>query len=72
MSRNTSCNTSQVAVEKYGNRYEMILTASIRAREIKRGSKPLVPTTSSPIVTALLEIEAGLLTSDYLYQNLGG
>lgn len=66
-----SRNTSQDAVEKYGNRYEMIITASARARELKRGAKPLVHSNSSPIVTALKEIEAGMIDRTYLFKNLG-
>ncbi|CAB4129787.1 RpoZ DNA-directed RNA polymerase, subunit K/omega [uncultured Caudovirales phage] len=67
----TSRNTSQDAVEKYGNRYEMVIAASARARELKRGAKPLVHSTSSPIVTALAEIEAGKIDNTYLFKVFG-
>jgi DNA-directed RNA polymerase omega subunit len=33
--------TSQVAVEQIGNRYNLVLIASLRARELKNGHMPL-------------------------------
>ena len=56
-----SFTTSQDAVNKFGNRYAMIIAAAARARELKRGAAPLIKTNSSPILTALKEIEAGLI-----------
>ena len=49
-----------------GNRYDLVLIASIRARELKRGYKPLIDTVNKPIVTALNEIEQGKIGIDYL------
>ncbi len=49
-----------------GNRYDLVLIASIRARELRRGYKPLVETNNTPIVTALNEIEQGKIGIDYL------
>jgi DNA-directed RNA polymerase subunit omega len=62
----TSRYTSQNAVEMIGNRYDLVLIASIRARELKRGYKPLIDTVNKPIVTALNEIEQGKIGIDYL------
>ena len=62
----TSRYTSQAAVEMIGNRYDLVLIASIRARELKRGYKPLIDTINKPIVTALNEIEQGKIGIDYL------
>ncbi len=62
----TSRYTSQAAVEMIGNRYDLVLIASIRARELRRGYKPLVETNNTPIVTALNEIEQGKIGIDYL------
>ncbi len=62
----TSRDTSQAAVEMIGNRYDLVLIASIRARELRRGYKPLVETNNTPIVTALNEIEKGKIGIDYL------
>jgi DNA-directed RNA polymerase subunit omega len=58
--------TSQDAVEMIGNRYDLVLIASIRARELKRGYKPLIDTDNKPIVTALNEIEQGKIGIEYL------
>jgi DNA-directed RNA polymerase subunit omega len=58
--------TSQAAVEMIGNRYDLVLIASIRARELKRGYKPLIDTNNKPIVTALNEIEQGKIGIEYL------
>lgn len=60
--------TVEKAVEKIGSRFELVLVASQRARELKRGSAPKV---SNPghayTVTALREIEEGHYTKeDYL------
>jgi DNA-directed RNA polymerase subunit omega len=51
--------TSERAVEIMGNKFEMILVAAARARELARGSRPLVESSNGNIVTALREIEAG-------------
>jgi DNA-directed RNA polymerase omega subunit len=59
--------TSQKAAEAVGGIFDLVLVASQRAREIKRGS----PTKAEPghghIVSALKEIEDGQYTmNDYL------
>jgi DNA-directed RNA polymerase subunit omega len=58
--------TSQAAVEQVGNRYDLILIASLRARELKRGHIPLVEKKGGHNVTALREIEQGKVGRDYL------
>ena len=58
--------TSEDAVAQVGNRFDLVLIASIRARELKRGYAPLVSTTNGPIVTALREIEEGKIGRGYL------
>ena len=58
--------TSELAVEQIGNRYDLVLVASIRARELTRGHMPLVSKKGGPIVTALREIEEGKVGRDYL------
>lgn len=52
------------------NRFELILVASKRARQIARGvSEPLVETQNDkPTVIALREIAEGLVTKDILNQ----
>lgn len=58
--------SSEKAVEKIGNRYNLILIASMRARELTNGHLPKVKTKHGPILTALTEIEEGLISKDYL------
>jgi DNA-directed RNA polymerase subunit omega len=58
--------TSQKAVEAVENRYDLVLIASQRVRELKRGSMPKVVGKNGAIVTALREIEEGHITRDYL------
>ena len=58
--------TSEAAVEKIGNRYNLVLIASIRARELKRGHLPLVSKVSGFNVTAIREIDEGKIGIDYL------
>lgn len=55
--------TSEAAVAMFGGRFEMVLGASQRARELKNGSLPRVDgKDASTVVTALREIEAGKYT----------
>jgi len=58
--------TSQEAVEKIGNRYDLVLIASIRARELKAGHLPMAQKKGGHCVTALREIEEGKVGKDYL------
>jgi len=60
--------TSQAAVQMIGNRYEMVLIAARRARELARGDMPRVTKVSSPAVTALREIEQGHVDRSWLYK----
>jgi DNA-directed RNA polymerase omega subunit len=52
-----------------GSKYDAILVAAHRARDLLRGSLPMVTTKSKPCVTALLEMEAGKLTNTYTRQH---
>jgi DNA-directed RNA polymerase subunit omega len=59
--------TSQLAAEKVGGLFDLVLVASQRTREIVRGARPKVETKNGPAITALKEIELGLYTKkDYL------
>ena len=58
--------TSGAAVEALGNRYDLVLVAAQRARELRRGHAPKIATKYGPIVTSILEIEAGTVGTDYL------
>ena len=59
--------TSEVAANKIGNRYEMILIAARRARELRRGWRCTVNNEGhNEIVSALKEIETGAIGREYL------
>jgi DNA-directed RNA polymerase subunit omega len=58
--------TSEDAVSMVGNRFDLVLIASVRVRELKRGYQPKLVTKAGPIVTALQEIEKGFVGRDYL------
>ena len=60
--------TSQAAVEMIGNRYDMVLIAARRARELARGDMPKVTKVTSHAVTALREIEQGFVDRSWLYK----
>ncbi|CAM3740293.1 DNA-directed RNA polymerase subunit omega [Vibrio aerogenes CECT 7868] len=60
--------TVQDAVEKVGNRFDLVLIAARRARQMQAGGKdPLVPEENDKTtVIALREIEEGLITKEVL------
>jgi hypothetical protein len=60
--------TVQDAVEKIGNRFDLILTAARRARQLQLNqSAPLVPEDNDkPTVIALREIEKGLINQNIM------
>ena len=58
--------TSEEAAIAVGNRFDLVLIASQRVRELKRGHRSMLNTNAGPIVTALQEIEAGLVGREYL------
>jgi len=58
--------TSEEAALAVGNRFDLVLIASQRVRELKRGHQPKLVTKAGATVTALEEIEKGLVGRDYL------
>ncbi len=60
--------TVQDAVEKIGNRFDLVLVAARRARQIQAGGKDaLVPEENDKVtVIALREVEEGLITNRIL------
>jgi len=59
--------TSQDAAQMIGgNVFELALIVTIRVRELKAGATPKVLTTAGPSVTAMLEVEQGMIGRDYL------
>ena len=63
--------TSEHAVETLGNRYDLVLVAAQRVRELRRGYAPKIATKYGPMVTAILEIEEGAVGVDYLLKETG-
>lgn len=61
--------TSEKAVSALGNRYDLILVAARRVRELNRGDMPKVVCKNSSAVTAIREIEQGHIGIDYLYKS---
>ncbi len=61
--------TSEKAVEAVGNRYDLILIASRRARELTHGYAPHITTKDTTTVKAIREIEQGHIGRDYLYKS---
>ncbi|AXH63167.1 DNA-directed RNA polymerase subunit omega [Providencia huaxiensis] len=60
--------TVQDAVEKIGNRFDLVLVAARRARQLQTGGKdPLVPEENDKYtVIALREVEEGLINGHIL------
>ena len=59
--------TSELAAQAAGGLYDLILIASARVRELKKGHAPKIVTKDGNTVTALKEIEEGHIDpKDYL------
>ncbi len=62
---------NEAAVTAVGNRYDLVLIGARRARELGRGDLARVSGPKhSAVVTALKEIELGLVGREYLYKKL--
>ena len=63
--------TVENAVERIGNRFDLVLVAARRARQIANyGKEPMVQTTNDkPTIIALREIEAGFIDAGRLNQD---
>jgi DNA-directed RNA polymerase subunit omega len=61
-------NDTDKCVEMIGNRFNLVLVAAQRARELRRGSRPLVDNinNATSVVLALKEIEHGKVGIEYL------
>jgi len=64
--------SNDTAVAFPGGKYAMVITAGIRAHDLQRGAKPLIPDleTHKPTVVALMEIEKGLITASYPHDHV--
>ena len=62
--------TSEEATAAVGSKYDLVLIASRRVRELRNGYAPeIVDPHRSEIITALREIEQGKIGRDYLQKN---
>ncbi len=62
--------TIEDCLDKVGNRFELVLLASKRARQVARGSTPLVAEErDKPTVIALREIAEGHIDSDSVLED---
>ncbi|HEY8515193.1 MAG TPA: DNA-directed RNA polymerase subunit omega [Candidatus Binatia bacterium] len=57
--------TVEDCLEKIPNRFELVILAARRAKQLLKGSRPLVETTNKEVVSALREIAAGKVTARY-------
>lgn len=62
--------TSEAVVTAVGNRYDTVLVASRRCRELARGDLPRVPSKHGHVLTTLKEIEHGKVGREYLFKTL--
>jgi DNA-directed RNA polymerase subunit omega len=58
--------SSEQAVKQIGNRYDLVLIASQRVRELKNGDRPKIVTKHGTTLTALTEIEEGHIGRELL------
>lgn len=61
--------TIEDCLEKVDNMYELVHLATKRARQIYRGSDPLIDCKNRVIVTAMREIANGAVRAEYQNQN---
>jgi DNA-directed RNA polymerase omega subunit len=66
MSESRARYTCDEAVSMVGNRFDLVLIASARVRELKKGYTPKVAFTGGYTSTALQEVEKGFVGRDYL------
>ncbi len=61
--------TSEAAVTAVGNRYDLVLIAAQRVRELNQGRAAKIFPRYGSLVTAQVEIEQGLVGRDYLKRD---
>jgi DNA-directed RNA polymerase subunit omega len=57
--------TVEDCLKKIGNRFAVVMLAAKRTKQLLQGAKPLVNVDNREVVTALREIAAGKVTTDY-------
>ena len=61
--------TSETASQAIGSKYDLVLVAARRIRELRNGYAPLIQSRDSDISITMDEIEQGLVGRDYLLKN---
>lgn len=62
--------TVEDCLKKIDNRFEMVLTAAVRARQLSSGTVARVDSKDKPTVVALREIAAGATAKDEMLKRL--
>jgi DNA-directed RNA polymerase subunit omega len=57
--------TVEDCLERVPSRFELVLLAARRAKQLLKGSRPLVESSNKEVVTALREVAAGKVTTVY-------
>ena len=61
--------TVEDCLKKVNNRFALVMLAAKRTQQLLDGAKPLVNVDNREVVTALREIAAGKVLSDYQEEN---
>lgn len=61
---------SEEAVKQIGNRFELVIIASQRVRELYAGNSRKINSKNQPTVVALQEIERGLIDRDEYIEKI--
>ena len=62
--------TVEDCLKKIDNRFEMVLTAAVRSRQLSSGTVARVDSKDKPTVVALREIAAGLIEKEEMLKRL--
>ncbi|MFN8625498.1 MAG: DNA-directed RNA polymerase subunit omega [Candidatus Binatia bacterium] len=57
--------TVEDCLEQVPNRFQLVLLAARRAKQLLKGARPLVDSDNKEVVSALREIAAGKVTMQY-------
>jgi DNA-directed RNA polymerase subunit omega len=57
--------TVEDCLDKVPNRFQLVLLAARRAKQLLKGARPLVESDNKEVVSALREIAAGKVTMQY-------
>ena len=57
--------TVEDCLERVDNRFELVLLAARRAKQLLKGARPLVESDNKEVVTSLREVAAAQVTIEY-------